>query len=83
MKKSIHSREYAVVLRLLRQDRERSGLTQVELARKLELTQSQISKVERGESRLDILQLRSFCRAHGVTLADFVLRLEADLKTRR
>ncbi len=79
MKKSIQSQEYAVVLRLLRKDRKRSGVTQVELARKLELTQSQISKIERGENRLDILQLRSYCLAVGVNLTGFVKRLEAEL----
>ncbi len=80
MKKSIHSREYAVVLRLMRQDRERAGMTQVQLAKKLSLTQSHISKIERGENRLDILQLRSFCLALGVTVTDFVQRLEGELK---
>lgn len=77
--KSIHSTEYAVVLRMLRKDRKESGVTQVELARKLGLTQSQISKIERGENRLDILQLRSFCQAVGVSVTDFVRRLEAEL----
>lgn len=76
MKKSIHTRDLRYVLRLLREDREAAGLTQVDSAKKLALTQSQVSKIERGEVRLDILQLRAVCLAHGVTLADFAQRLE-------
>jgi DNA-binding XRE family transcriptional regulator len=82
MEKTIHSREYGIVLRLLRETRKRARLTQVEMAKKLDLTQSQVSKIERGEHRIDIVQLRTFCNAAGVTLKDFVARLEREL-TRR
>jgi hypothetical protein len=40
-------------------------------------TQSFISKCERGERRIDIIELREFCRAFGMGLADFVAALEA------
>src|SRR5690242_16046972 len=56
MEKTIYSREYAVVLRLLREAREKTGMTQVELAKKLKLTQSFVSKIERGDRRLDVVQ---------------------------
>jgi transcriptional regulator with XRE-family HTH domain len=80
MKKSIHTSEYAAVLRLLRADREASGVTQVELAERLGTTQSHVSKIERGEARLDVIQLRTVCHAIGVTVVDFVKRLEGELK---
>lgn len=74
--KTIHSTEYADFLGLLRQFREKQGLTQEQLAERLDATQSFISKCERGERRIDVLELRSFCRAMGVSLASFVAELE-------
>ncbi len=79
MEKTIYSREYAVVVRLLRKARERAGITQVELAKRIGLTQSQVSKIERGESRLDLVQVRTVCRVIGLTLIEFVKALEAEL----
>jgi transcriptional regulator with XRE-family HTH domain len=54
-------------------------MTQGNLAEKLKETQSEISKFERGERRLDLIQLRRWCRALGVPLADFVTSFEAAL----
>lgn len=79
MEKSIHTREYGVLLRLLREARERADVTQVELAARLEQTQSFVSKVELGESRLDLIQLRTILTALGVRLADFVDRFEREV----
>jgi transcriptional regulator with XRE-family HTH domain len=76
VEKSIHSRGYAVLLDLLREAREGAGLTQVELATALKRSQSFVSKVERGETRLDVIQLRTICRAVGTGLPEFVARLE-------
>ena len=82
MNKSIYSREYEAALRLLRDIRNETGITQVELAKRLRLTQSLVSKIERGDRRLDIIELRSFCRAIGIGLTDFVSRLECELGKR-
>ncbi|MDP2896380.1 MAG: helix-turn-helix transcriptional regulator [bacterium] len=76
MDKTITSREYAVFLRELRTTRKRSGLTQVDLAARLGETQSFVSKCERGERRLDIVELRAFCRAFGLSLPAFVQQFE-------
>lgn len=79
MDKTIYTREYAVVLRLLRAAREQAAISQVELALKLKQSQSFISKIERGDRRLDIVQLRTICHALGLTLPKFVLRFEREL----
>ena len=55
MEKSIYTREHEAFLRLLREAREGAGLTQVGLAEALGRSQSFVSKVERGETRLDVL----------------------------
>jgi len=62
---------------LLRSLRKESGLTQVELAQKLECPQSYVSKYESGERRLDILELQDICISCGTTLANFSKRLES------
>lgn len=79
MDKTIFTEEYAAVLRLLRQAREQASMTQAGLASQVGQTQSFVSKVERGERRLDVIELRTFCHAMGLTLATFVRRLEAEL----
>ena len=73
MEKSIHSARYAV---FLREAREKAGLTQVQLARKIGETQTFVSKCERGERRVDVIELRTFCQAFGLSLKQFVAVLE-------
>lgn len=77
--KSINSEEYKVFLRELRAARRSSGLTQVDLALRIGETQSFVSKCERGERRLDVVELRSFCRAFGVSFAGFAGKLDKTL----
>ena len=79
LEKTIYAPEYAVVLRLFREAREQSGLTQVELAERLGQTQTFVSKIERGDRRLDLIQLRTILEHLGVTLPEFVARLETAL----
>ena len=79
MEKSTFSEEYAVMLRLLREIRERKKLTQVQLAERLGEQQAFVSKCESGQRRLDIVQLRIFCRALGTTLPAFVSEYEKRL----
>lgn len=76
MEKSAHTAEYAELLALLRAARNKAGLTQVELSQKLSLTQSHLSKIERGEVRLDVIQLRAFCNAIGVPWLHLLRDLE-------
>ena len=83
MEKSIYTREHRVVTRLLKELREASGLTQVQLSLKLGLTQSHYSKMERGETRIDFVQLRAFCLAVGTTLPEFTSRFERELNRKK
>ena len=76
MQKSIHTDQQHRFLKLLKQVRLEAGLTQVELAKKLETPHSRISDYERGERRLDLIQMRQYCEAIGLTLREFVDRFE-------
>lgn len=64
---------------LIRRIRVDAGVTQADLATRLGVPQSVISKFESGERRLDILELRQVCRALGLSLAEFIRRLEKDV----
>jgi len=79
MEKSIFSTDYGLFLRHLVAARKASGLTQVELAQRLKETQSWVSKCERGERRLDIIELRKFCAAMGVSFVEFCQEIESDM----
>lgn len=67
-------------LSLVRQMRVDAGLRQADLARKLAEPQSFVSRYESGDRRLDVLELRQICGVLGVSLADFIRRLEGDSK---
>jgi len=67
-------------LSLLRQTRVDAGLRQADLAQRLGQPQSFVSKYESGERRIDLLELQEICAALGVTLSEFVSRLEGNTR---
>lgn len=79
MEKSLFSKGYTTFLRHLRAAREEADITQDELAARLRKTQSFISKCERGERRIDVIELRSFCKAMKVSFVDFISALDSEL----
>lgn len=64
MDKTIYSGKYKTVLQNLLKAREESNLTQVDVALKIKKPQSFVSKVERGERRLDIVELEVFAKLY-------------------
>ena len=79
MEKTIYSDAYSEFLMQLRATRIEKRVTQTELAQRLGTTQSVISKCERGERRIDLVEARSFCEALGVDFVDFVTTLHNNL----
>jgi DNA-binding XRE family transcriptional regulator len=57
---AVSSSEYQSLLARLRQARLDAGLTQVEVAQRLGVRQTFVSKVELGERRLDPVELAQF-----------------------
>lgn len=80
MDRTIGSREWAVLLVLLREVRHEAGLTQIELAQRLGRTQSLVSDIESGQRRVDIVELRTICGALGLSLEQLVKRWEQRLR---
>ncbi|HDR8945493.1 TPA: helix-turn-helix transcriptional regulator [Burkholderia vietnamiensis] len=62
---SIHHPRYVVVRHHLRRVRKGAGLTQVQLAERLQVDQTYVSKLERGERYIDLLFYLDWCRACG------------------
>ena len=79
MDKSIYSDAYLGFLSQLRATRIEQGVTQEELAIRLGTTQSFISKCERGERRIDLVEARLFCEALEVDFVGFVTTLHFSL----
>lgn len=77
MKKKVYNAQRSSLVNLLREMRVESGLTQVDLAARIERDQTFVSKYESGQRRLDALELREICRAIGITLEEFARRLES------
>ena len=75
MKKSIHTKEYAVFVERLRKAREEAGLTQVQVAKKLKRPQSHISNVESGQQRVDVVELQFFARIYNKDINYFIKKL--------
>lgn len=65
MARSTHHPDYQALLNLLRELRDRAAMTQAELAKSLGNTQTFISKVERGERRIDVVEFTEICEALG------------------
>ena len=72
MQKSQHTTKYKKLTAALRAAREAAGLTQAQVAQKLRLYASFVSKLESGERRIDVIELARFCELYGVTLVEFL-----------
>ncbi len=60
----------------LRDLRKQAGLSQVEMAVRLDKPQSFVSKYESGERRLEYIEVEMICRACGTTLSAFAADFE-------
>jgi transcriptional regulator with XRE-family HTH domain len=63
----------------LKQIRLQSGLTQAEVAERLNKPQSYVSKLESGDRTLDLIETREFCLACGERFDHFVQHIEKKL----
>jgi transcriptional regulator with XRE-family HTH domain len=64
--KTLNSAEHKAFCALLVETREKAGLTQHQVARKLRKPQSFVAKYEGGERRIDVIEFMTIARAIGV-----------------
>ncbi|MCB1561081.1 MAG: helix-turn-helix domain-containing protein [Xanthomonadales bacterium] len=65
MAKTIYRDEYRQLVDQLREKREALGISQAELARRLDRNQQWVSLMERGSRRLDVIEFVEVCVALG------------------
>lgn len=63
MSKTIHNNKYQALVQELTQERVRLNISQGELAEQVGLNQSDISKIEKFERRLDVLEFSQILSA--------------------
>ena len=69
---TIRTKEYADFIGKLRKARLETGMRQIDVAKKLKRTQSYVSRVEVGEQRLDILELKRFAMMYNKDINYFI-----------
>ena len=74
--------EIAILGRVLTAVRERAGIKQSDLAAKLGVPASYLSKIENGTRRLDVIEMIRIAEAMGVEPADIVREIEKELNHR-
>jgi transcriptional regulator with XRE-family HTH domain len=77
--KTFNRKEYKILIELLYQVRINSGLRQSDIAERLNMPQSYISKIESGERRIDIIELLDICKALNIDFKDFLIKFSNKL----
>jgi len=72
MNKTIYSDDHKNLIKKLKEARAEAGLDQRTVAKLLGKTQSYISKIESGQRRIDIVQLKKFAKIYNKNLDFFV-----------
>jgi transcriptional regulator with XRE-family HTH domain len=80
MAKTLHSRYNEIFLTMLRGVRQSQRMRQSDLARLLGRSQATVSNVERGERRLDLIELREWLEVLEVDFIKFLSALDAELQ---
>jgi transcriptional regulator with XRE-family HTH domain len=65
--KTIYNSDYVSLIHILSNERKRLGISQKEVAYQLSISQADISKIERLERRLDILELKNLLKIYRIT----------------
>jgi transcriptional regulator with XRE-family HTH domain len=76
VKKALYERSYAAFTDLLKEERRKAGLTQALLAKRLRRPQSYVSKYERGDRRLDVIEFLEIARAIKFNPIEFLQNLD-------
>jgi len=72
MPRAIYTEDHRKIVARLKKARTEAGLGQIEVAKKLGRTQSYLSKIESGQSRFDVLQLKEFAKIYKKSLNFFL-----------
>ncbi|WP_417839893.1 helix-turn-helix domain-containing protein [Tritonibacter scottomollicae] len=79
MSNTIHSKGQEVLCQVLVEARKTAGLSQAELAKKLNCHQSMVARVESGQRRIDVVELIVIARAIGVETREILAAVEPNV----
>lgn len=79
MKKSVWQEKYKTLATELGEIRKSLGLTQSQLAKKLDKPQSYVSKYESGDRYLDFIEVLAVCEACNADPVQLIQKLNASL----
>jgi transcriptional regulator with XRE-family HTH domain len=72
MDKTIYTKDHKFIIEQLKKARIEAGFDQEKAAELLRKTQSYISKIEAGQRRIDIVQLKEFAKIYKKELGYFI-----------
>jgi transcriptional regulator with XRE-family HTH domain len=73
MNKAIYLEDHKILVEKLKQARIEAGFDQISVAKLLGKSQSYVSKIESGQRRIDIHQLRDFAKIYKKSI-DFLVK---------
>lgn len=79
MTRSVYSPQYKLLRKMLAEQRSKAGLSQTELAEKLGVNQTYVSKYELGERRLDVVEFFEIAEAVGFDPIKFLKNWQAQI----
>ena len=72
MSKSVYAKDYREIINHLKQARIDAGLSQQAVAAQLGKPQSYVSKIESGERRLDVVEIKKFAEIYKKDISYFI-----------
>jgi len=72
MSSSLYSKEHKNIVEKLIKARREAGIDQVDVAKKLGKSQSYLSKIESGQRKIDVVQLKKFAKLYKKDINYFI-----------
>jgi len=72
MSANLYSKEHKTIVEKLKKARKEAGLDQIEVSKKLGRSQSYLSKIESGQRKIDIVQLKKFAKIYKKDINYFI-----------
>jgi transcriptional regulator with XRE-family HTH domain len=64
MSSNLYTKEHKTIVEKLKKARQEAGLDQIDVAKKLGRSQSYLSKIESGQRKIDVVQLKKFAKLY-------------------
>lgn len=81
--KTIHRKKYHRVIARLRAKREAAGLTQIDVAEKMGISQPTLNKIEVCQRRLDLIEMFDYCNAIDLDFESLIAEISEEILNRQ